>query len=102
VPKEGTSLSSDDLVVPKDAKQAALAHAFINFLHDPRVAAENSNFISYLCPNKPSYAFLDKELKENPALFLPADLKAKCEVIEDLEGDNAKYTKIWDEIKAAK
>ena len=102
VPKEGTSLSSDDLVVPKDAKQAALAHAFINFLHDPKVAAENSNFISYLCPNKPSYTFLDKELRENPAVFLPADLKAKCEVIEDLEGDNAKYTKVWDEIKAAK
>jgi spermidine/putrescine transport system substrate-binding protein len=102
VPKEGTSLSSDDLVVPKDAKQAALAHAFINFLHDPKVAAENSNFISYLCPNKPGYAFLSKELRENPAVFLPPDLKAKCEVIEDLEGDNAKYTKVWDEIKAAK
>jgi len=37
-----------------------------------------------------------------PRCSLPPDLKAKCEVIEDLEGDNAKYTKVWDEIKAAK
>jgi beta-galactosidase beta subunit len=35
------------------------------------------------------------------AVFLPAEIRAKCEVIEDLEGDNAKYTKVWDEIKAA-
>jgi len=102
VPREGTSLSSDDLVIPKGAKEAALAHAFINFLHDPKVAAENSNFIAYLCPNKPSYPFLDRELRENPAVFLPPALRAKCEVIEDLGADNAKYTRTWDEIKAAR
>ncbi len=102
VPKEGTSISSDDLVIPKDAKQSALAHAFINLLHDPKVAAENSNFISYLCPNAPSYPLLDAALRENPAIFLSAELKAKCEVIEDLGADNALYTKAWDEIKAAR
>jgi spermidine/putrescine transport system substrate-binding protein len=102
VPREGTSIAADDLVIPKDAKSAKLAHAFINFLHDPQVAAENSNFISYLCPNAPSYAFLDAELKNNPAIFLAPELKAKCEVIADLGADNAKYTKVWDEIKAAR
>ena len=29
-------------------------------------------------------------------------MQAKCEVIRDLGADNAKYTKVWDEIKAAR
>lgn len=101
-PREGTSVSCDDLVIPKDAKQVELAHAFINFLHDPQVAAENSEFISYLSPNSASYALLPEDMRTNPAVFLPAEIRAKSEVILDLGADNAKYTRIWDEIKAAK
>ncbi len=44
-------MSCDDLVILKAAKEVELAHAFINFLHDPKRAAENSEFIGYLCPN---------------------------------------------------
>ena len=101
VPKEGTSISCDDMVIPKDASQVELAHKFINFIHDPEVAAENTEFIQYLCPNSASYRFLGEEILNNPAVFLPDDIRAKCEVIEDLGADNAKYTKMWDEVKAA-
>jgi spermidine/putrescine transport system substrate-binding protein len=102
VPQEGTSVSCDDLVIPKSAKQKALAHAYINFLHEPDVAAENSNFISYLCPNLPAYAKLDSEIRDNPAVFMDKAVRAKSEVIRDLGADNAKYVKVWDEIKAAR
>jgi spermidine/putrescine transport system substrate-binding protein len=102
VPQEGTSVSCDDLVIPKAAKEVALAHAFINFLHEPDVAAENSNFISYLCPNRPGYAKLEPAIRDNPAVFMDAAVRAKSEVIRDLGQDNAKYVKVWDEIKAAR
>jgi spermidine/putrescine transport system substrate-binding protein len=101
IPVEGTSIACDDLVIPKDSKESKLAHAFINFIHDPDVAAENTNFISYVCPNKTSYAKVDPLLRNNPAVFLAPEVKAKCEVIEDLGPDTAKYTKMWDQIKAA-
>ena len=101
IPMEGTSIACDDLVIPKDAKETPLAHAFINFIHDPDVAAENTNFISYVCPNKTSYPKVDPALRNNPAVFLAPEVKAKCEVIDDLGPDTAKYTKIWDQIKAA-
>jgi spermidine/putrescine transport system substrate-binding protein len=102
VPREGTSVSCDDLVIPKSAKETTLAHAFINFLQEPDVAAENSNFISYLCPNTPAYAKLDPEIRDNPAVFMDAAVRAKSEVIRDLAQDNSKYVKVWDEIKAAR
>jgi len=101
IPAEGTSIACDDLVIPKDSKQAKLAHAFINFIHDPGVAAENTNFLSYVCPNQASYPKVDAALRNNPAVFLAPEVKAKCEVIDDLGADTAKYTRIWDEIKAA-
>ena len=65
------------------------------------MAAENTEFISYLCPNNASYPLLSEETRANPALFVPAEVQAKSEVITDLGNDNAAYARIWDEIKAA-
>ena len=102
VPAEGTSFSCDDLVISKDASQVKLAHQFINYLYEPGVSAENTEFISYLCPNTASYAQLSAELKQNTAIFfLKMQGSSKNEVIRDLGADNAKYIKIWDQIKGA-
>jgi spermidine/putrescine transport system substrate-binding protein len=100
-PVEGLSIACDDLVILKDARQADLAHRFIDFLHDPEVAAENSVAISYLCPNAGAYPKLPAEFRDDPAVKLDPAVQAKCEVIRDLGADNAKYTAVWDQIKAA-
>ncbi len=101
IPREGTSVCFDDLVIPRMAKNVELAYRFINFLHDPRVAAENTEFIRYLCPNRASYEFISPETRNNQAIFLKPEIRAKCEIINDLGDENQKYTKIWDQIKAA-
>lgn len=101
LPVEGVSVACDLMVIPKDAKEVELAHKFINFMHDPKVAAENIEFVFYLCPNAKAYEFLKPETRQNPAIFLPPAIQDKSETIHDLGKDNAKYTKIWDEIKAA-
>ena len=101
IPEEGTSVCFDDLVITKMAKNVELAYKFINFLHDPQVAAENTEFIKYLCPNKASYDKLPAEIRNNQAIFLKPEIRAKCEIISDLGDNNLKYTKIWDQIKAA-
>ena len=101
IPEEGTSVACDEMVIPKDAPQVELAHKFINFLHDPQVAAENTEFVSYLCPNRASYQYLSREILDNPAIFLPPEIRAKSEVIDDVGDYIVMYTKVWDEIKAA-
>jgi spermidine/putrescine transport system substrate-binding protein len=102
IPEEGFSLSCDDLVIPKTAKQAGLAHEFINFLHTPQVAAANTEYITYLAPNLPSYALLSEEIRNDPGIFPDKAILARGEVIRDLGENNQKYIKTWDEIKAAK
>lgn len=102
VPEEGTIISCDDLVIPVDARQVALAHAFINFLQDPAVAAENTEVIYYLCPNKDSYPLLPAEIRDNPGIFLEPGIRAKSEMIGDIGAANALYIKVWDRLKAAR
>jgi len=102
VPREGTVISVDDLVIPLGAGEVGLAHAFINFLHQPAVAAENTTFLMYLCPNKDAYPLLPEDLLRNPAVFLEPEIRARSEVIADLGEANSLYVKVWDKIKAAK
>jgi spermidine/putrescine transport system substrate-binding protein len=102
MPREGGAISCDDLVIARSAPQPRLAHAFINFLHDPAVAAENTAFTQFLCPNRDSYPLLDAAIRSNPGIFLPAEVKAKCEVLNDLGERNALFVKVWDEIKRGK
>jgi len=99
VPGEGTSVACDDLVILADARQKTLAHAFINFLHEPENAAKNTECVQFLCPNAASYPILSEETRANPAIFLADEVRKKCEVIVDLGEDNAKYVRAWDEVK---
>jgi len=101
VPKEGTSIASDDMVIPKGAREVDLAHAFINFIHTPDVAAENIEYVYYLCPNTAAYELLSEEIRTDESIFLPAEIVAKSEVILDLGEENAKYVAMWDQVKAA-
>jgi spermidine/putrescine transport system substrate-binding protein len=100
VPEEGSALSFDDMAIPAAAKQVALAHKFIDFVLEPQVAAELTEFIYFLCPTAASYELLSEEIRSDPILFPPPEVVAKLEMIGDLGDQNVKYTKLWDEIKA--
>jgi spermidine/putrescine transport system substrate-binding protein len=99
MPREGGAISCDDLVIARSAGEVKLAYAFINFLHDPAVAAENTGFTQFLCPNRDSYGLLEESIRGNPGIFLPVDIRVKCEVLTDLGEKNVLYVKVWDEIK---
>lgn len=101
IPNEGVSASCDEMVIPKGAPNGKLAHKMINFLLDGEVSAQNMEFMGYLCPNTPGLQQVDKEFLNNPAVTIPAEAKAKSEIIQDLGDDLSKYTKVWDEVKAA-
>ncbi len=101
VPREGTSISCDDLVIPATARQVELAHRFIDFLLRPEVAAENSDFIGYLAPNKDAYPLMSEKLRNDPAVFLPPEIAERSEIIGDVGDALSLYTRMWDEIKAA-
>ncbi len=101
IPKEGTSINDDDLVIPSAAKEIELAYKFINYLQRPDICAQNMNYICYLAPNIPAQKLMPESFRKNPSIFPDAGVMAKCEVMRDLGADNEKYSKLWDKIKAA-
>lgn len=100
-PKEGFTAACDEMVIPKTAKEVALAHAFINFLYDPDNACKNIQYICAPMPNTQGIAKLPEEYRSNPAILPPVEILSKAEVLKDLGAANALYSKIWDTIKAA-
>lgn len=101
IPEEGAAFSCDDLCIPASTANTALAHAFINFLTDPEVAAENMEWIAYRAPNQGAYAHLDEEFRATAALFPSPEVFAKCEPIDDLGDQLPLWTKEWDRVKSA-
>jgi putrescine transport system substrate-binding protein len=69
IPKEGAQLWFDNLAMPRDAKNAAEAYAFLDYLQKPEVAAANSNYVSYANGNLASQKFLDPALLNDKTVY---------------------------------
>jgi len=72
VPKGGATLFFDSMAIPKDAKNVANAHLFINYVLRPEVAAALTNKVFYANPNAASLKFVKKDVAQNATIFLPA------------------------------
>jgi putrescine transport system substrate-binding protein len=77
VPKGGATLFFDTMAIPKDAKNVANAHLFINYILRAEVAASLTNKVFYANPNKASLKFVKKEVAENKTIFLADADKAR-------------------------
>lgn len=102
VPKEGSDLWVDTIVVMKSSEKKAEAMKFINFILDAKNHAWAAQNILYKVPNKPAMESLDKALAvQYPNMAMaPADL-AKYELLRDLGASMKDYSKAVSEIKAA-
>jgi putrescine transport system substrate-binding protein len=77
IPKEGTIVWFDMLAIPADAKHPKNAHAFINYLMEPQVAANDSNFVNYANGNAASFPMVSEEVKNDPGIYPTPEVKAK-------------------------
>jgi putrescine transport system substrate-binding protein len=69
IPKEGALMWFDSMVIPKDAPHVEEAHAFINYMMKPEVAAKNSNFVYYANGNIDSQEHLSEDVVGDPAIY---------------------------------
>jgi len=101
VPKEGSMVWFDNICIPTGAPHPDNAHAFINFILDPKVNSEIANFIHYGTANKSARAYVLKEDLANPAIYPPADTIAKSESLVDVGEHTKLYDEAWTKIQAA-
>jgi putrescine transport system substrate-binding protein len=75
VPKEGTVMWFDNLLIPADAPHVENAHLFLDFLMRPEVIARISEFTGYGNANRASIPYLDPLLANNPAVYPPMEAR---------------------------
>jgi putrescine transport system substrate-binding protein len=69
IPKEGTNIWFDAMVVPKDAPHPKNAMLFINFMMRPEVAAANTNVTYYATANMAAMKYVNKDILDDPAIY---------------------------------
>jgi putrescine transport system substrate-binding protein len=100
IPKEGAQLWFDNLAVPRDAKNVEEAHAFINYLQNPKVAATNSNLVSYANGNLASQKFIDKSIMEDKTIYPDDAMMSRLYVINAHDPKTERLmNRLWIRIK---
>ncbi|MEG0841512.1 MAG: extracellular solute-binding protein [Erysipelotrichaceae bacterium] len=104
LPKEGTNLWSDAMVIPKNAKNPKLANEYINFVLDYEQSLMNSVFVGYPSSNQEVLDVLsskDGEFEGNNA-YLPRINYDKDEVFKYNEKAKKIMSDLWTKVKIAK
>ena len=73
IPDEGALMWFDSFVMPTDAPHADAAHAFIDYMLRPDVAAANSNYVYYANGNIDSQPMLEEDVIGDPAIYPGAE-----------------------------
>jgi spermidine/putrescine transport system substrate-binding protein len=99
LPKEGTSLWIDSIVIPKYAEHKELAYKFIDFLLDAQNGKINAEYVQYATPNKAALQLLPKDVKDNPLIYPNQAYLSLCTMIENVGENVLKIDKIWQIIR---
>ena len=103
IPKEGAPQWFDMLAIPKDAKHVDSAYAFINNMLDPKVAAANTNFVTYPNAVPASKPMIEPSIANDPTIYPPAEVDAKLFTFAVLPPEvDRQYTRIWTELKTGR
>jgi spermidine/putrescine transport system substrate-binding protein len=84
VPEEGSNLWFDNMVIPRTASNIDGAYAFINFMLDAEVAAQNADYVGYSTPNLAAMELLDPEVIEDERFYPDEETRDYLEVYRNL------------------
>lgn len=84
VPSEGSNIWFDNMVIPKAARNKAAAYKFINFMLEPKNAAQNARYVGYATPNWKAKQLLPKKVTNNRAFYPPQQTMKHLQTYRDL------------------
>jgi putrescine transport system substrate-binding protein len=103
IPKEGAQMFFDNLAIPKDAAHVAEAHAFIDFLLKPEVAAKNSNLVAYANGNLASQKFVAKAVLDDASVYPDADAMKRLYTVNARDQKSQRVlNRLWTRIKTGR
>ncbi|MGL4438417.1 MAG: polyamine ABC transporter substrate-binding protein [Bosea sp. (in: a-proteobacteria)] len=103
IPKEGALMWFDSFAIPSDAKNPDEAHAFIDFMLRPEIAARNTNFVAFATGNLPARALVSREIRENAGVY-PDEATFKRLFTNTAGDDRAQrvVSRLWTRVKTGR
>jgi putrescine transport system substrate-binding protein len=103
IPKGGAQMWFDNFAIPKDAPHPSEAHAFIDYMLRPEVAAKNSNFLGYANGNLASQKLLDKAVINDRTVYPDAATMATLYTIAARDQRTQRLvTRLWTKVKTGR
>jgi putrescine transport system substrate-binding protein len=100
IPREGTISWFDTLAIPADAPHPAEAHAFINFVMQPEVAASITNYVGNPSVNKDALPMIKDSIRNDPSIYPPPEVVARLKPLRARSQQQARIeTRIWTRFK---
>lgn len=101
LPRSGSNLWVDAMVIPKTAQNVDYAQQFINYVCRPDISARICDYIGYATPSTAAREQLDESLTDNFNAYPDADYLANhTEMFNDPSDFAEEYDRIWTEIFA--
>ena len=101
VPREGTNLYFDAMVIMKNAKNPEAALRFINFILDADNAAVNCEYTGFTAANDAAIELMDPEITQIEGFSFTEEELQRGEVFRDLGELLRLYDDIWTRVKNA-
>ncbi|HEY6023547.1 MAG TPA: polyamine ABC transporter substrate-binding protein [Pseudolabrys sp.] len=103
IPKEGAQMFFDNLAIPKDAGHVAEAHAFIDYLLKPDVAARNSNLVAYANGNLASQKFIDKTVLDDRSIYPDVATMSRLYTVSARDQKSQRFVnRLWTKVKTGR
>ncbi len=103
IPKEGAAMWFDMLAIPADAPNKQAAYKMLNYLMEPKVIADITNYVAYANPNPASKPFVDKEIANDPGIYPDDATMDKLFVFKELPNKLKRMiTREWTRIKTGR
>jgi spermidine/putrescine-binding protein len=96
LPREGSTIWADSVLMPRSAAHKRAAHEFMNYILRPEVGAAISDATGYGTPNQEAL----RRMAHPVPYPTPADL-SRLEYQIDLGRDTAEWDQLWTEVKSA-
>ena len=101
IPKEGAMIWVDMMGIPKDAPHPGNALLFIDYILRPEVIAAITNTVGYPNPNALATELVDEEIREDPSIYPPEEMREKLFFDEPAAGDfERRRTRAWTRVKS--
>jgi len=99
LPREGSTIWMDFLVIPHDAPNPELAHKFINFLLDEQIGKRNTEYVQYATPNLAVYNLLPIEVRNNRNIYPSQEFISKSSFLKHIGEDIHEFDVVWQRIR---